>query len=173
MRDSFRFLTDAEWKKTRQGPGRDLPGVFWEYTISPPIPSFWPPDEDRRVSYYLYATGHDPCQLADGCRIAAPWGLIRTTGAAGSAPEFVRISENIREIGIQGVRPVSSGEALIFLNQEAAETFLETLAVLPGESQAGARLIREYYCLWCGHNGVIAEELRTLHGQFFSWLGCR
>jgi hypothetical protein len=176
MSDPFRQVIDAEWKKTGQGSRGDLrdpPGVFWEYAISPPFPFRWPPDAGQRILYYLYATGHDPQHLADGVRISAPWGIMTVTGIKKSPPEFRRLMAGVREIGVQGVRPLQREEVLVYEQQEAFEPYLETLAGIPGENDKGARLLREYYTLWRSHNGVIAEELRKYHDPFFTWLGGR
>jgi hypothetical protein len=175
MSHSFKPLLEAEWKKTQTGlywPFMKQPFVSWNYYVSPPLPVQWPPDGDHRFFYYIYAMGHDP-NIYDGSRISAPWGRIEVVSSGNIPPEFMRLSKKIIEIGIQGVRPVSREEALIYKKRESAETYLLTLALLPHENDKNAQLLREYFCVWCRHNGVILEEIGKLHTPFFLWLGCK
>jgi len=175
MSHSFKPLLDAEWKKTRSGfqlPFLKPAGVSWDYYVSPPFPVQWPPDADHRFFYYIYAMGHNPQNLVDGAYISAPWGRIEAAGTGNSPPKFIRLAKKLIEIGIQGERPINREEALIYEKREAAETYLGTLSLIPNENDKGAQLLREYFCTWCRHNGVIAEEIRKLHKPFFLWLGC-
>jgi hypothetical protein len=168
-------LVEAEWRKTWQGPERspaDGPALFWEFRISPPMPARWPPAGDRRVVRYLYATCRDP-QVSDGIRVAAPWGRLGFSGGEPGSPAFVRLSESIRGIGIQGVRPISKEEGLVYKTADRAEAALETLERMPNEEDSGTRMLRDYYRTWCSHNGVMVNELSTTHNPFFRWTGCR
>ena len=176
MNHSFKPLLDAEWKKTRSGffwPFFKPAGVSWDYYVSPPFPAQWPPDADHRFFYYIYAMGHNPQNLSDGSYISAPWGRIEEVRPGNIPPKFIRLSKKLIEIGIQGVHPISHEEALTYEKREAAETYLGTLSLIPNENDKGAQLLREYFCTWCRHNGVIAEEIRKLHKPFFLWLGAR
>jgi hypothetical protein len=167
-------LIETEWKQTRQEPGKspsDGPGRFWDSRVSVPIPARWPPEGNRPVLRYLYATCFDP-QIADGIRVAAPWGCIEYYGGDEDSPRFVRLSESVREIGIQGVRPLSVKELAIYENGAMAESFVESLNRLPGENDPGTPALREYYRTWCGHNGVIQQEIAYRHEPFFRWVGC-
>jgi len=171
----MRSLIETEWKQTRQEPGKspsDGPGRFWDLRVSVPIPARWPPEGSRQVVRYLYATCFDP-QIADGIRVAAPWGRIEYSGGEEGLPRFVRLLETVREIGIQGVRPLSGKELAVYENGAMAESVLESLERLPGENDPGTSALREYYRTWNGNNGVIGKELFRLHEMFFRWAGCR
>jgi hypothetical protein len=176
MSHSFKPLLDAEWKKTQSGFYGHFSkpaGVSWDYYVSPPFPVQWPPDADHRLFYYIYAMGYSPQNLSDGSYISAPWGRIEVVRTKNIPPKFIRLSKKLRKIGIQGVRPINRKESLIYEKREAAETYLGTLAMLPNENDKSAQLLREYFCTWYGHNGVISEEISKLHTPFFLWLGCK
>jgi hypothetical protein len=176
MSHSFKPLLDAEWEKTRTGfhwPFSMQAGTLWDYYVSPPFPAQWPPDADRRFYYYIYAMGQNPQKLSDGSYLSAPWGRIEVVRKRNIPPIFMRLSKKLIEIGIQGVRPLSREEALIYENKEAAETYLGTLDSSPAEDSKNAQLLREYFCTWCRHNGVISEEISKLHTPFFLWLRCK
>lgn len=168
-------LVDAEWKRTRQGPDRspkEGPGLFWDPAVTPPIPVRWPPEGGPCSVRYLYATCFDP-RIADGIRVAAPWGSIESAGGEQGLSRFVRFSESIREIGIQGVRPITKEEMAVYEKRGAVESSLESLAGLPDENDPVMGSLRDSYRTWCGHNGVIMQELFSLHEPFFRWVGCR
>jgi len=174
MNDMFSQWTGAEWKRTRQGPDRlpaDEPGQFWDPAVTPPFPVHWPPEGGSGSVRYLYATCFDP-RIADGIRVAAPWGIIESLGCEQGLRRFVRLSESIREIGIQGVRPMTKEEMAVYEKCSAAESFLESLAGLPDEDDPVMRPLRDYYLTWCGHNGVIRQEIAYRHEPFFRWVGC-
>lgn len=175
MSHSFKPLLEAEWKKTQTGlywPFMKQPFVSWDYYVSPPFPVQWPPDADHRFFYYIYAVGYNP-NLCDGRRISSPWGRIEVVRSGNIPPAFMRLSKKFIELGIQGVHPISREEELIYEKREAAETYLLTLALLPDENTQSAQMLREYFCTWRRHNGVISEEINKLHKPFFIWLGCK
>jgi hypothetical protein len=87
-------------------------------------------------------------------------------------PKFKLLAGTIREIGIQGVRPLTQKETTIYKRKEAVQAFLGSLAGMPDETAMGVKEIRTYYCTWFGLNGVIAGEIRPCHENFFNWLGC-
>lgn len=171
---NFKPLLNAEWRKMESKmevqPKRP-PGVFWDYVISPPFPSIWPPDKNSCLCYYAYAAGHDlRGGLADGVHLSAPWGRVEVE--IGRSLKFKPLASKIRAIGIQGVRPISKDELAIYERKESAETYLGTLTTLPDEKEKGVSELKKYYCTWGNHNGVIVEEIRLHHTQFFQWLGC-
>jgi hypothetical protein len=88
-------------------------------------------------------------------------------------PRFELLSPRIREIGIQGVRPLTSGELAVYDQAAAAELALARLTAVPDEEAQETLLLREYYCAWIGHNETVANEIRPYHAGFVVWLGCR
>ena len=178
MRDDFRALLDAQWEKVKPAitlkAGED-PGlsVFWQYRISPPFPSRWPPDASLQLIYYVYAGGLSPRSLVDGEYVAAPWGRVEVDRKGKNSPKFILFNNKIKEIGIQGVRPLNIEEKAAYENRESAEAFLANLTALPDKKDKSAAELRRYYCMWAKFNGAIIPELRSLHEAFFQWLDCR
>jgi len=178
MTGDFKTLLDAQWKNIEPvvpiRPGEDPGlGVFWRYRISPPLPSHWPPDGSLQLIYYVYAAGLSPRRLIDGEYVAAPWGRVEVDPRGTGGPKFRRLSEKLREIGIQGVRPLTHEEAAIFQKEATAEGYLATLTSLPDENGKALSMLRQYFCTWCQLNGHIVREIRPAHEKFFLWLGCK
>jgi len=172
---AYESLIGAEWEKTRRetdGEFSDSPGRSWTPAVTPPFPTRWPPERDHLVVRYLYATCFDP-QVMDGVRVGAPWGRLECSGGDRRRPRFVRMAGSIREIGIQGVRPVTKEEMAIYEKSGIAESGLRALVGMPYESDPGTPPLRNYYRAWCGHNGVIVSEIASLHEPFFRWTGRR
>ena len=167
---------DAEWQKIEpkiKSLPKGLQGIFWQYVISPPFPSMWPPDSNSSLCFYLYAVGHDiRGRLADGAHVSAPWGRVEVDLRSKTPSKFKPLTSKLKAIGIQGVRPVSKDEAAVYERREFAETYLGTLTTFPDEKEKAVLDLKKYYCTWFNHNGVIAKELHAHHKEFFHWLGC-
>ena len=174
----FKTLLDAQWKNIEPvvpiRPGEDPGlGVFWRYRISPPFPSHWPSDGSLQLIYYVYAAGLSPRRLVDGEYVAASWGRVEVDPRASGGPKFMRLSEKLRELGIQGVRPLTQEETAIFQKEAVAEAYLATLTSLTDKNEKDVRMLRQYFCTWCQFNGHIVREIRPAHEEFFLWLGCK
>ena len=174
----FKDLLDAQWEKVKpvvpirpgEDPGR---GVFWEYRNSPPFPSRWPPDSSLQLIYYVYAAGLSPHRLLDGEYVAAPWGLVEVDPRGSGEPKFRPLSEKMREIGIQGVRPLTLEETAILQKEAAVGVCLTSITSLNDTNEKDLRMLHDYFCTWCQFNGHIVREIRPAHEQFFRWLGCK
>ena len=175
--DGFKSLLDPEWQKVeRASSGISYPSrpVLWSYQISPPFPMDWPPEAGRRICYYAYATGFSvQGGLADGVYVAAPWCRVIVTPSGSGRPTVERLADRLREIGIQGVSPLSADEKAIYDQVGSVEGLLATLNAAPEELAAERRQLRAYYCTWVGHNGTVVSEIRGLHEGFFRWLACK
>jgi hypothetical protein len=175
---SMKPLIDSEWKKlepnTSLGRRIDegLPEPYWDYSVSPAFPSVWPPDPNLILVYYVYAHGQSPRSLVDGIYVAAPWARVEVDVKREMSPKFKLLSNKIKEIGIQGVRPLREEEAAIFEKKESAEAFLGNLTTLPDETEKAAAELKKYHCTWAELNGAIVPEIRPLHKEFFKWLHC-
>jgi hypothetical protein len=175
--DGFKSLLDPEWQKVeRASSGMSYPSrpVLWSYQISPPFPMDWPPEASRRLCYYAYATGFSvQGGLVDGVYVAAPWCRVIVTPSGSAQPTLERLSDRLREIGIQGVMPISAEEKDIYDQAESVERLLATLKAAPEASATAGRQLRAYYCTWAGHNGTVVPEIRGSHESFFRWLACK
>jgi len=175
--DEFKSLLDPQWQKVdRASSGRLFPSrpVLWSYQVSPPFPMDWLPGPKPRLCYYAYATGFSvQGGLADAVYVAAPWCRVIVSSSGASPPILERLSPRLREIGIQGFRPITAEEKAIYDQAGSVERFLSGLTSIPEESAAETQLLRTYYCTWAGHNGTIVPEIRAFHEGFFRWLACK
>jgi hypothetical protein len=175
--DSMKPLLDSEWEKLEAGinregrTGEEPPEPYWMYSICPAVPSDWPPSPELFLIYYVYALGHAPRSLADGVYVAAPWASIEADTKRKRDLKFNRLSTKIREIGIQGERPLSRKETVVYNKKESVEAFLGNLTSMPDKTKMGVKELKEYYGTWFKLNDVIAEEIRAHHHEFFNWLG--
>ncbi len=127
----------------------------------------------RALPVGLHAQGFDFTHgLVDAVYISAPWARVEVDFKRGISPKFKLLSSKIKEIGIQGVRPINQGEAAIFGKKESVEAFLGNLTALPNEKENPVSELRKYYCSWLKLNGVMAPEIRSSHEAFFKWLRC-
>ncbi len=126
---SVKPLVDSEWKNlqptTCLGKRIDegAPEPYWNYSVSLPFPSVWPPDRNLALIYYIYALGYAPRSLADGIYVAAPWACIEVDLKGNFPPKFKLLSNKIKEIGIQGVRPLNEEELAIYEKGDSGEAF--------------------------------------------------
>jgi len=104
-----------------------------------------------------------------GCSL----GPSRVDPRGTEGPKFRRLSEKLKEIGIQGVRPLTQEEAATFQKEATAEDYLAVLTSLTDKNEKDVRILREYFCTWCQFNGHIVREIHSGHEEFFLWLGCK
>lgn len=174
-RQEVESIIKVSWANIKSGlpaPRSFNEFVSWDYAIAPAIPAAWPPDGKGVVYYYTFAYGSNPARLVDGQFVAAPWAQVKVDVARG-APELEILSKGIKEIGIQGVRPLREEEIKIFNQRAAVEEQIQTLSRKTSLHAIDAKRLKEFFQLWCSTNGVIAEELRRKHPQFFEWVGCK
>jgi hypothetical protein len=176
MSADFKELLDAEWKKFQPNiipRSPEPPKRWWRYSVSPPFPSVWPPTPNLTLYYYVYAESHDFAgRLADGIYLAAPWGRVEVGMKKKTPLKFSLLSYKIKEIGIQGVRPLNEDELAIYRRRDFAEAYLADLTALPDGNEKAVQELKAYYCLWRSNNGI-AEEIRPYYEQFFQWLECK
>lgn len=146
---------EKKWTEVAKG-NQD---IYWEYVVTPGFPAKWPDDKDKTEYYYVYARGRDiKGGLIDAERVSMPWARIEVSPGA---QRFVKMSEGIEKIGVQGVRPLNKDEVKIIDEHKKRRR------------QGGSLYQKDYYCFWLSTNGVIAENIRPRHENFFNWLGCR
>lgn len=144
--------------------------IAWNFRVTPPFPAQWPPDPERKVVYHAYPEGA-VLHGGDCLVVGKPWASIIASAGSESAIRILRHS--IAELGPQGFRPLSSEEVAVARASTAGPMRLRELSSIPSAGSDDARVVRDYYCGWIGGNGVIASQLESRHGDFFSWLDCR
>jgi hypothetical protein len=172
MPPEFRERLDAKWRKVQDPSAEAASGpVVWSYRVSPPFPASWPPDPNRKVNYYVYAVGNNLQRaLTDGEQVAVPWALIVVSA---EASELELLSDRLKEIGVQGVSPLTRDEAGVYAQADEAEQYLLRLSSLPDDASSEIRMLKRYYCIWISYNGVIVGEIRPRQEAFITWLHCK
>jgi hypothetical protein len=170
MDDRFKSLLDSEWRMRRSqhdapSAPADYPTPVWGYELTPAFPGEWPPTPAMTAYYYAYATRFT-FSVADAAYVASPWARIRVDRDGGV--NFEPLSSEIREIGLQGVRPLDGEARAAWDLSESAQGSLRQLRALPKGEEAA--LIRAFYRVWVNGNGRIADALRPWHRGFFQWL---
>ena len=172
--EAFKTVLDARWSKLAVPASEptDRPGVCWSWRLSPPLPSEWPPRKESRLVYYAFAEGFD-LNIMDGVRVAAPWARLEIPVSGSAPPLLTPLLDSVKELGIQGVRPISADELAKSGGWEPIETVLGKLMAHPDEADRTRERLSAYYCFWSRNNGVISEAIRPYHEKFFDWLKCQ
>lgn len=145
--------------------------VSWNCIITPPFPCKWPPNGEGEVCYYAYATGRR-VGLLDAEVVTAPWGRVLLDATRKKPPKMEILTRELSEAGIQGARPLIPQEVAIYRTAEVIETAIQDLSKTTQPKTAGIAPIKRYYCQWSKDNGVVSDQVRTLHMGFFLWLEC-
>jgi len=175
LRRQVESLIKAEW--TKIDPTRAMAKSIdefksWSSAVTPPIPAAWPPDGKGVVYYYAYAYGMNPSRLADGEWIAAPWARVKVDATGQAASQLEMLTKEIKELGIQGVRPLQEDEVKISRQRALVEEQILNLSTKSSVAGFDAKPVKQFFRVWCSTNGVIVEQLRSKHPQFFGWVGC-
>jgi hypothetical protein len=163
--DKVQALVDKAWRGVKQSH-LPSPGSY-EPALTPPLPETWPPNGSGRLVIHAYARGMGP-GLSDGEHIASPWGRV-VLGAG--EPKLEKLSDAMRSLGIQGVRPVAANSFPTDPERTAAEQAVATLA-RGHVAGTPTPAIQKAYCSWMRGNGVIVEAVRKHHDAFLRWLAC-
>lgn len=157
-------LFDAQWARTAKTDR------LYSGAITPVFPATWPPNGDGRVAYIAYSSGLRP-GVADGEDVGSPWGRI-VKDLRSSRVSFERLSAKPKDLGTQGVQPLSNHERDIAGLARDAEDEVRALSKKKGIPALGAPLVRTYYCQWRRFDGVIAKTLPKPQSDFLRWLDC-
>jgi len=134
------------------------PGVLWRWVLTPPLPTAWPVTPKAKLVRHVYAHGQD-MMLRDGVRVAAPWAVVDVTT---TKPKVARLSDAVKPIGTQGVRPLTKDEVAV-QQQPSTDSALR---------RSDLAAVRARYCLWLKTSGVIAQHVQAQHQAFFDALKC-
>lgn len=113
------------------------------------FPDSWPMGSDSKMTVYLYSAILD-ANIRDGEHITDIWGKIEYRNGREKNLKLTRLSQEVSEIGIQGVR-----------------------ALIPKDSGKISENSAEFFCRWLKHNGTIAEILIKSHiSKLYKELKC-
>ena len=136
----------------------------WQMLVSPPFPATWPQPPGGTVVRYAFAMRLNPT-VADGAEMSAPW--AKSTRSATGVIAIERLSNRLRPLGIQGVRPLRSSEIAVGDREPEMARLL-----FAGGTAATNGVVREVTCAWIARQGVVAAAIMPLHPSFTKWLAC-
>jgi len=169
MDNPIKSLLESKWKTLKKSADAE---VLWiAHQVTPAFPSTWPPAEGLQLIYYVYAYGNHSDvrrQIVDGHLISVPWACICKDMAPDSQPVVEFLLGELRSLGIQGFRPLSSDELAIYEQTARIEESLGRLT--KGSSDRDYQALKVFYGTWLGLNGVIGEEIAKHHAGLFRWL---
>jgi hypothetical protein len=102
--------------------------------------------------------------------VAAPRARVEVDAASGLVVGVKQLSPETRELGIQGVSPITREEAAVFDERGSVEAYLRSLRALPEAGTPEAQRLKRYYRTWLKYNGVIARAIQPNHEDFFAWV---
>jgi hypothetical protein len=149
MKEKVRALAEAEWKKSPPQI-KGLKDTRWDMRLTPPIPSEWL--KPGPMTVYAYSAGIDLASVGRYETIAKPWAKIEFVFGDPAPPKLTRVAGGETPLGHQGIRPLSAKEIEIY-GHDIYESYAAGLEPR----------ILDYYRLWEGTNGVIAEPVLKMH----------
>ena len=175
MNQQIIALLKPYWQELSRKQPAPKTGVSWfEYRVTPPLPSLWPPSPSTTLYYYAYAAGN-PIErpVADGEHDSLPWARVEVGRGPQAKPKVALLRRDLKELGIQGFGPVMREEMEAHQRLGiASAALLGSLIALPPAASDEAYTLKTFYCQWQRWNGVIAKELMKNHKEFFRWLAC-
>lgn len=174
MKDKeFRPLLDEEWKKIKATSSLSFDededtdsDINWNYYISEPFPSVWPPAKDLFLVYYAYAEGFSVTNaLQDGIIISLPWAYIEYDYKNKKVLNINILSKTLKPIGSQTIQAMDGKEIGAFNHAISLETYL-----LTSEEDRSIKHLKDYYCLWIKHHKVLFDKILSKHTSFTDWL---
>ena len=145
----------------------------WYYQVKPPIPTHWPPQQERSVTYYAYAEYREFMRHGPSLSRSAPWAKVVLT--EGMPAKTIILTGQIGPVIDQQVAwmvPPSVQEQQFQVRRDGEKqlsNFINWQSI--PDSQTEVKAIREYYCQWAKENGI-AKLIRNDNQAFFEWLSC-
>ena len=143
------------------------PGIVWHKTVSPLLPSDWPPSADTVWTQYTFAYGSNPTTLVDGNYVTQP--LSKTDWQNGTSIT-TELSSEMSQAAIQGMVPLDAAAQKILANEQRVGAFARTLTALPDPNAPETIELRAYYQAWFKYNGAFLNLVRQNHTAFIDWV---
>jgi hypothetical protein len=178
-RDIYALLSDdwagfdKHFKDTSNAMTGRMGPVNWHFQMTPPIPTNWPPQRLRSVTYYAYGQNQEFRIHGPALGRSAPWAKVVLT--EGAPADKVMLATSIgREVHGEGSVALSTEQAnrkiQIIKDGEARLSSFVGWRAIPDDA-AAVKAIREYYCQWALTDGT-ANLIKGDHRAFFEWLSC-
>jgi hypothetical protein len=172
MKDKeFRPLLEDEWKKIKGASSlsfdeEESSEITWNYYISEPFPSVWPPESELYLIYYAYGEGFSvTTSLQDGVVVSAPWARIDFDYINQKVLNTTILSKKLTPIGSQGIQAMDAKEIGAFNHAISLENYL-----LKSNEERSIKHLKDYYCLWIKHHKILFNKIMPDHEEFTSWL---
>ena len=170
MKDKeFRPLLETDWKRLKAiGSNTDSeenPETIWNYYISEPFPSIWPPQQDLFLIYYAYGEGFClSSTLQEGVIVSEPWARIDYEYKNSKVLDIKILSKKIIPIGSQCIEAMNGHEIGAFDHAISLENYLLS------KEDRSIKHLKDYYCLWIKHHKTFFEKIMPDHKDFTHWL---
>ena len=172
MKDKkFRPLLDDDWKKIKSIVSNSTneeedSEINWNYYISEPFPSIWPPQSNLFLIYYAYAEGFClSSSLQEGVVVSEPWARIDYDYKNKKVLITKILTKQLIAIGSQGIQVMDGHEIGAFDHAISLENYL-----LSNEEDRSIKHLKDYYCLWIKHHKTLFNKIMPEHKEFTSWL---
>jgi hypothetical protein len=172
MKDKeFRPLLDEDWKKIKSISSVSLDenedsDINWNYYISEPFPSVWPPASELFLIYYAYGEGFSVSNaLQDGIIVSAPWARIDFDYLDKKVLKICVLTKKLIPIGSQSIQAMDGREIGVFDHAISLENYL-----LTKKEERSIKHLKDYYCLWIKHHKTLFNKIMPEHKEFTSWL---
>lgn len=171
MKDKeFRTLLDDDWKKIKaissNSFNEEFPDTVWNYYISEPFPSVWPPQSDLFLIYYAYGEGFClSSTLQEGVIVSEPWAKIEFDYKNNQVLNTEILTKKIILLGSQCIEAMNGHEIGAFDHAISLENYL-----LSKEEDRSTKHLKDYYCLWIKHHKTFFEKIMPKHKDFAMWL---
>jgi hypothetical protein len=177
--DVYVFLAD-DWAKFDKHV-KNEPDIFsgkvrsidWYLQVTPPFPTYWPPQQTRSVTYYAYAEYQQLLMHGPMLSRSAPWATVVLS--EGTPAKKVMLATVLGPVvHVEGSVPISSELAKrkvqIIKDGEVHLSDFVSWTSIPHDG-AEVKAIKEYYCQWILTNRT-ADLIKDSHRAFFEWLSC-
>jgi hypothetical protein len=147
--------------------------THWYYQVTPPIPTYWPPQQKRSITYYAYAEYQEFMRHGPLLSRTAPWAKVVLN--EGAAAENIVLAIKVGPVAHQygsSLQPPSVQERMVQVRRDGEKllsSFVSWKAIPDKQEEVNA--IREYYCQWAQEDGT-AKLIQKDHQEFFEWLSC-
>lgn len=132
--------------------------MSWDLRLTPALPAQWPPTSNSApVVRYAYGAAFDPS--IHGERNSAPFAMVEIAGDG--ATKVTQLTKALEQLEIQGVRPITKGEAELQSGDLIAPARAGQMSSL-----------RVPWCTWKRNHGVVSKHLEQKHAAFFEALQC-
>jgi len=164
-------LLDDDWNKIKAISSNSFieeedSDINWNYYISEPFQSIWPPQSDLFLIYYAYGEGFGLSNsLQEGVIVSAPWAKIDFDYKNNKVLNTGILTKKLIPLGSQSIEAMDGHEIGVFDHAISLENYL-----LTKEEERSIKHLKNYYCLWIKHHKTLFDNIMPEHKEFSLWL---